>query len=97
MDYYDPITGEMSVHNPDYLDNQSDTISLLSGSTESRWMQGGENIKNIPLHPLPNIEEQQTFWGVFFGYRMTQDTQVSEIPLHLERKMVEPESLWQYR
>ena len=71
--YYDPITGEMLEHNPDYLTINQIPFPYYPEDRE-QVMQGGENIKKYLASSLPNIEEQQTFWE-YFGYCMTQDTQ----------------------
>ena len=44
MDIMIRLRVEMLEHNPDYLDNQSDTISYYPEDKE-RVLQGGENIK----------------------------------------------------
>ncbi len=71
--YYDPVTGEMLEHNPDYLTINQIPFPYYPEDRE-QVMQGGENIKKYLASSLPNIEEQQTFWE-YFGYCMTQDTQ----------------------
>mgnify|MGYP000550325407 FL=1 len=71
--YYDPVTGEMLEHNPDYLTINQIPFPYYPEDKE-QVLQGGENIKSILTSSLPNKEEQQTFWE-YFGYCMTQDTQ----------------------
>ena len=57
--YYDPITGEMLEHNPDYLTINQIPFPYYPEDRE-QVMQGGENIKKYLASSLPNIEEQQT-------------------------------------
>ena len=71
--YYDPVTGEMLEHNPDYLTINQIPFPYYPEDCE-QVLQGGENIKKYLASSLPNKEEQQTFWE-YFGYCMTQDTQ----------------------
>ena len=71
--YYDPVTGEMLEHNPDYLTINQIPFPYYPEDRE-QVLQGGENIKKYLASSLPNKEEQQTFWE-YFGYCMTQDTQ----------------------
>ena len=71
--YYDPVTGEMLEHNPDYLTINQISFPYYPEDCE-QVLQGGENIKKYLASSLPNKEEQQTFWE-YFGYSMTQDTQ----------------------
>ena len=71
--YYDPVTGEMLEHNPDYLIINQTPFPYYPEDRE-QVLQGGENIKKYLASSLPNKEEQQTFWE-YFGYCMTQDTQ----------------------
>ena len=71
--YYDPVTGEMLEHNPDYLTINQIPFPYYPKDCE-QVLQGGENIKKYLASSLPNKEEQQTFWE-YFGYCMTQDTQ----------------------
>ena len=71
--YYDPVTGEMLEHNPDYLTINQIPFPYYLEDCE-QVLQGGENIKKYLASSLPNKEEQQTFWE-YFGYCMTQDTQ----------------------
>ena len=71
--YYDPVTGEMLEHNPDYLTINQIPFPYYPDDRE-QVLQGGENIKKYLASSLPNKEEQQTFWE-YFGYCMTQDTQ----------------------
>lgn len=71
--YYDPITGEMMEHNPDYL-----TINQIPFTyhpeDQEQILKGGENIRRYLETSIPNKEEQRMFWE-YFGYCMTQDTQ----------------------
>ena len=71
--YYDPVTGEMLEHNPDYLTINQIPFPYYPEDCE-QVLQDGENIKKYLASSLPNKEEQQTFWE-YFGYCMTQDTQ----------------------
>ena len=71
--YYDPVTGEMLEHNPDYLTINQIPFPYYPEDRE-QVLHGGENIKKYLASSLPNKEEQQTFWE-YFGYCMTQDTQ----------------------
>ena len=71
--YYDPVTGEMLEHNPDYLTINQIPFPYYPEDRE-QVLQGGENIKKYLASSLPNKEEQQTF-REYFGYCMTQDTQ----------------------
>ena len=71
--YYDPVTGEMLEHNPDYLTINQIPFPYYPEDKE-QVLQCGENIKKYLASSLPNKEEQQTFWE-YFGYCMTQDTQ----------------------
>ena len=71
--YYDPVTGEMLEHNPDYLTINQIPFPYYPEDCE-QVLQGGENIKKYLASSLSNKEEQQTFWE-YFGYCMTQDTQ----------------------
>ena len=54
--YYDPITGEMLEHNPDYLTINQIPFPYYPEDRE-QVMQGGENIKKYLASSLPNIEE----------------------------------------
>ena len=67
--YYDPVTGEMLEHNPDYLTINQIPFPYYPEDCE-QVLQGGENIKKYLASSLPNKEEQQTFWE-YFGYCMT--------------------------
>lgn len=69
---YDPVTGEMLEHNPDYLTINQIPFPYYPEERE-KVLQSGENIKKYLASSLPNKEEQQTFWE-YFGYCMTQDT-----------------------
>ena len=71
--YYDPVTGKMLEHNPDYLTINQIPFPYYPEDCE-QVLQGGGNIKKYLASSLPNKEEQQTFWE-YFGYCMTQDTQ----------------------
>ena len=66
--YYDPVTGEMLEHNPDYLTINQIPFPYYPEDCE-QVLQGGENIKKYLASSLPNKEEQQTFWE-YFGYCM---------------------------
>ena len=66
--YYDPVTGEMLEHNPDYLTINQIPFPYYPKDCE-QVLQGGENIKKYLASSLPNKEEQQTFWE-YFGYCM---------------------------
>ena len=71
--YYDPVTGEMLEHNPDYLIINQTPFPYYPEDRE-QVLHGGENIKKYLASSIPNKEEQQTFWE-YFGYCMTHDTQ----------------------
>ena len=57
--YYDPVTGEMLEHNPDYLTINQIPFPYYPEDCE-QVLQGGENIKKYLASSLPNKEEQQT-------------------------------------
>ena len=56
--YYDPVTGEMLEHNPDYLTINQIPFPYYPEDCE-QVLQGGENIKKYLASSLPNKEEQQ--------------------------------------
>ena len=56
--YYDPVTGEMLEHNPDYLTINQIPFPYYPEDCE-QVLQGGENIKKYLALSLPNKEEQQ--------------------------------------
>ena len=62
--YYDPITGEMMEHNPEYLTiNQIPFI--YHPEDQEQVLKGGENIRRYLETSIPNKEEQQMFWEYF--------------------------------
>ena len=64
--YYDPVTGEMLEHNPDYLTINQIPFSYYPEDCE-QVLQGGENIKKYLASSLSNKEEQQTLEYEFNG------------------------------
>jgi len=61
--YYDPVTGEMLEHNPDYLTINQIPFPYYPEDRE-QVLHGGENIKKYLASSLPNKEEQQTFYNI---------------------------------
>ena len=81
--YYDPVTGEMLEHNPDYLTINQIPFPYYPEDCE-QVLQGGENIKKYLASSLTEQRRTADILGVFW---ILHDTgyAVSEIP-YAERK-----------